>query len=176
MVDQKPEKENIILSLVDDLDFGVEYTQALTMFVEKTGKSTRTFDRYWREAKERFYEGLNDKVAAKAHVVNSPEIQAYKARIIDKFERMQILSAMADGSLQVPRNVVTREGVITLEAFPDYTDRKAAIAELNKMDGEYAPIKKETKHSGDMVIKQDLSNLSTEELLKRASAVKKLNG
>lgn len=65
--------------------------------------------------------------------------------IIDRARRMQILSAIAEGKLKITRIYGSEMGPVPVEVEPDYTDRKSAIAELNKMDGQYAAEQHEHK-------------------------------
>lgn len=64
--------------------------------------------------------------------------------IADAAERMQILTKILRGELTVEEEVVTQSGITTLTVNPSFADRRAAIAELNKMAGDYAPAKTET--------------------------------
>jgi len=52
-----------------------------------------------------------------------------------------------------------------IPVVPDWMDRRNAIAELNKMEGDYAPTKiAQTNKDGDDVKPYDLSKLSDDEL------------
>jgi len=172
-----PNRDSIIAELVSDMDFfGLNYTKALAGSIEKWRIAPRTFDRYWALAKKE-YEGQQQEVrAARLEVLIEAEVAKVKAGIMDKHERMEVLSQIARAEITLQREVLSSDGIQALTVVPEYNDRKAAIAELNKMDGEYAPIRKETKHSGEMTLKQDLSQLSTAELLERAQLVKQVNG
>ena len=64
--------------------------------------------------------------------------------IADAAERMQILTKILRGELTVDEEVITMSGRQVLTVEPSFADRRAAIAELNKMAGDYAPAKTET--------------------------------
>lgn len=56
-------------------------------------------------------------------------------------ERMQVLTKIMRGELKIIKQDVFQGMVTDVEVEPDFSDRKAAIAELNKMGGDYAPTK-----------------------------------
>lgn len=171
-----PKRDAIVAEMLTEIDYGVGREAVLATIGKKWQIPLRTFDRYWAIARKEADAEAQRLKEARYNALHKAEMKRVTAGIMAKEERMLILSQIARAELQLPREVLSADGIQTLNVVPDYTERKAAIAELNKMDGEYAPIKKENKHSGDLTIKQDLSQFSTEELLQRAKAVKKLNG
>ena len=64
-------------------------------------------------------------------------------RIMDSAERMEWLTKLADGSIKAVRPIVVAGSIVEYSEEPSHTDRIRAIAELNKMDGSYAPAKVE---------------------------------
>jgi len=171
----RPDKEHHILRLLDDMDFGIDRAQALSSFSERCQLNTRTFDRYWQEAKKRYIAAAKIEHELMQIVKHEHLAKLEISKIMDKFERMEILTQIARGEIPLKKPMVVDGDIEEVEIVPAWMDRKAAIAELNKMDGEYAPVKKETKHSGEMLVKQDLSHLTTAELLERVNAVKLIN-
>ena len=65
-------------------------------------------------------------------------------RIMDSVERMEWLTKLVDGTIKAKRPIVIAGEIIEYEEEPSHTDRVKAIAELNKMDGSYAPTKTES--------------------------------
>jgi hypothetical protein len=63
------------------------------------------------------------------------------SEIMGKSERMKILTAIARGEKKVPQVIVVNGSLDVVESTPNYSDIRAAISELNKMDGSYAPSK-----------------------------------
>jgi len=59
--------------------------------------------------------------------------------IMGKAERMELLTKMAKGEMKIKTPVVIAGKIMEYPAEPTASDRRAAIAELNKMDGSYAP-------------------------------------
>jgi hypothetical protein len=145
----KPNRDALINEMISDIDFGMDRGEVRARFVAEWQLSTRTFDRYWQSAKKQFDEEQNQIKLERQDIKIAAISERTEYRVMSKAERMNILSQMADGTLQVQRNVVTKDGVMVILALPDYNDRKAAIAELNKMDGEYAPVRKDLTSGGE---------------------------
>lgn len=142
--------ENAINEILADLDFGIERAECLSKFVDKWQVSTRTFDRYWSEALSRF-NALNVRAQnALDEVYIAGKKEALKKAILTKHERMELLTKLATGEIPTWREVITEAGIQKLEYYSG-AEAKAAIAEINKMDGEYAPIRKDITSGGEKI-------------------------
>lgn len=75
--------------------------------------------------------------------------------IMGKAERMELLTKMAKGELKIKTPVVIAGKIMEYPAEPTASDRRSAIAELNKMDGSYAPAKQEIKLTGEQPLFPD---------------------
>ena len=64
-------------------------------------------------------------------------------RIMSSAERMEWLTMMADGTIKAKRPFVVAGKIMEYPEEPSHADRIRALAELNKMDGSYAPAKTE---------------------------------
>jgi hypothetical protein len=146
-----PNKEIVIKEILQEMDFGTERAVCLSQVVEKWRVSSRTFDRYWSEAHSRFKAANEKDEKVFDDVRVQMKAEALKAKILGKIERMEILSSIADGSLTFQKEVPSKFGPQVITATPDYSDRRAALAELNKMDGEYAPIRKDITTGGEQL-------------------------
>ena len=102
-------------------------------------KTLKKYDNYEIE-----YDNLVN--SGKDELIVEAENERLKTAIIDKHKRMEILSKIALGEIQLQKALVLDKEIKYIEVIPDWMDRKNAIAELNKMDGSYAPIKNE--HTG----------------------------
>ncbi len=98
---------------------------------------------------------------------NKIELQeTSKMHLMSVARRMEILSDIAEGKIPLKKPMVC-DGVIELiEIVPDWMDRRNAIAELNKMTGDYATIKTDITSKGESIKEShlDLSKLSNEAL------------
>jgi hypothetical protein len=143
----KVTKEIIIDYIIQELKLGKERAEMMSKVVDKWQINPRTFDRYLRTAKERH---LKAQQAKKSKIASNDTIKAISEEIdqlMTVAERQSILASIARGELKIKKPFVVSRGatqgaeIIDHECLPDYADRKGAIAELNKMRGDYAPTK-----------------------------------
>ena len=136
--------ESYISFITDNLNIGiVERKKVMAKFVKKWQVSERTFDRAWKIANEQFTEHQIKLQKEKDDISIEAEKEAYKCAIIDKHQRMEILSQIAIGKIPLKKAIVVDKSIEFIDVIPDWMDRKNAISELNKMDGSYAPAKTE---------------------------------
>ena len=103
-------------------------------------QGSRLASKYAKEIAEA--QQLNKSIVDAAN--NLAIVKTQEMRIISVARRMEILSDIAEGKIPLTKPMVC-DGVIEIvPVVPDWMDRKSAIAELNKMDGSYTPIKTET--------------------------------
>jgi len=145
----KPNKENIITEILIELEKGITFTACMELFDMIWSLPPTTFKRYWAEANLR-YTAVNQKAQKEiSDILVGSAKERLKMAILSKDERMEILTKIAKGDISIKKEVATKFGVEILDVVPDFNDRKAAIAELNKMDGEYAPIRKDITSGGE---------------------------
>ena len=145
----KPNKENIIIDILAELEKGISYKTCLSLNDVLWQVSERTFCRYWKIASDKYRE----QQAATEIELSSIRIEAKKERlkkaILTKDERMEILTKMAKGKLIYYQMINTKAGSYNMPIIPTMADRKNAIAELNKMDGSYTPIQTDIMSGGE---------------------------
>ena len=144
----KPKKEQTVNEMLLEIEMGISYSECLRINDGLWGLPSSTFDRYWAEASKRFKARLDAIEEATTKVAVSMEIKALKKAILSKHERQELLSKLATGEIRSWREVVTESGVIKLEYY-SASEAKQNIAELNKMDGDYAPVKKDITSGGE---------------------------
>ena len=91
-----------------------------------------------RERVGKVIEAAKDKLASDIAVKN----------IMSKTKRMEYLSKMARGEVKVKKPFVIAGKIMEYPADPDHSERRAAIAELNKMAGDYAATKQDITTNG----------------------------
>ena len=146
----KPKKEQTVNEMLLEIEMGTSYTECLKINGGLWGLPSSTFDRYWAEASKRFKARLDAIEEATTKVAVSMEVKALKKAILSKHERQELLSKLATGEIKSWREVVTESGVIKLEYY-SAAAAKQNIAELNKMDGDYAPVKKDITSGGEPI-------------------------
>jgi hypothetical protein len=57
--------------------------------------------------------------------------------ILTPDERRVLLAQIARGELIIPTPVKVGKEMEYIDSYPDFDERKAAIVEMNKMDGDY---------------------------------------
>ena len=144
----KPKKEQTVNEMLLEIEMGVSYSECLRINDGLWGLPSSTFDRYWAEASKRFKARLDAIEEATTKAAVSMEVKALKKAILSKHERQVLLSKLATGEIRSWREVVTESGVIKLEYY-SASEAKQNIAELNKMDGDYAPVKKDITSGGE---------------------------
>ena len=144
----KPKKEQTVNEMLLEIEMGISYSECLRINDGLWGLPSSTFDRYWAEASKRFKARLDAIEEATTKVAVSMEVKALKKAILSKHERQELLSKLATGEIRSWREVVTESGVIKLEYY-SASEAKQNISELNKMDGDYAPVKKDITSGGE---------------------------
>jgi len=150
MADLKPNKQIVVDEILSELDFGITYNECLLLNRTKWQLADRTFVRYWNEARTRFSELSERTQIAFADIYLEGKKEALKKAILNKHERMELLTKLATGEIPTWREVITDAGIQKLEYYSG-AEAKAAIAEINKMDGEYAPIRKDITSGGEKI-------------------------
>ena len=147
----KPKKEQTVNEMLIEIEMGISYTECLRINDGLWGLPSSTFDRYWAEASKRFKARLDAIEEATTKVAVSMEVKALKKAILSKHERQEILTQIAKGEIPLVKHIVCDGVIQEVDVVPAWADRRAAIAELNKMEGDYAPIKKDITSGGEPI-------------------------
>ena len=147
----KPKKEQTVNEMLLEIEMGVSYTECLRINDGLWGLPSSTFDRYWAEASKRFKARLDAIEEATTKVAISMEVKALKKAILSKHERQEILTQIAKGEIPLVKHIVCDGVIQEVDVVPAWADRRAAIAELNKMEGDYAPVKKDITSGGEPI-------------------------
>ena len=100
-----------------------------------------TFIRRWNIAKEQHTEKQQEIKARVAELDTAAAIEARKKAIMTADERKEYLTKLINGEIKAKRPFVIGGKIMEYPEEPTHSDRIKAIAELNKMDGDYAPVK-----------------------------------
>jgi len=91
-------------------------------------------------------QNANKKIVERGHEIAAQKLA--EGEIADKIERQKVLTQILRGEIKLSKPMVVDKQVQFIECVPDYADRKAAIAELNKMGGDYSPTKVDVTSNG----------------------------
>lgn len=134
-------KQIIVDAIIHELKNGKERGNFMARVCKKWQISVRTFDRYLKIAQEQhcaMHQAIEKELA---EVDKQAAIDGRKRAIMTINERKLVLTQIATGNLKLKKWWIGKDYEIAKVVSPDYSDRRAAIAELNKMDGAYAPEK-----------------------------------
>lgn len=127
------DKAAAIKSILADMKKGLARKDILHKVSQQCTKDDSTLRRWWVEA-EKEYVKFQERIAAK-EAETIAEID--KTQILSQVDRMLLLSKFAKGEITVKKQVVTKQGVVTIEEEVSIAERRNSMAELNKMDGAY---------------------------------------
>lgn len=147
----KLSKENAIKSILSSRKKGIDKSAILQKLTKTYKNSLKSFYNYYDEAEIQYQEFLS--IVNPLIINKEAEALATVAAsgILSKIERQKILTDIALGNIPLTKHIVCDGIIQEVEVVPSWGDRKAAIAELNKMDGDYAPTKTEVKQETTQV-------------------------
>jgi hypothetical protein len=152
----KPNEQTQIDFILDCLRNGEQRKDVLSKFGKKwQGISSRTFDRRLKDAETQL-QGEQQRVKQESEQEAIKEIECRKSSIMTAIERQELLSQIAKGEIKLKKQIIVGGEPFDVEHDPDISDRINAIKELNKIDGNYTPIKTETslevKDTGNLAV------------------------
>jgi hypothetical protein len=131
--------------IIDFLKKGYQRKTILSNFVQFCPNvSEKTFQRRLKVAEGMFKEQMSKLNTLVEQKLNE-DANVAKIEFLTVSERQAILAGQARGEIKVKKAVFTPKGIVYIEEEPNHADRRAAVAELNKMCGDYAPQKTESK-------------------------------
>lgn len=144
----KPNEQTQIDFIVDCLRKGEQRKTIMGKFGEKWGTASKnTFDRRLTKAKEAL-SGEQQRIKATAEQSIAKEVEARKSAIMTSIERQELLTLIVRGEIKAKRPFVIGGKIMEYPEEPNHSDRIKALAELNKMGGDYAPSKTDITSDG----------------------------
>ena len=134
-------KAVIVDAIQKQVEKGKGFAATLALLGKKWPISGTSYRRYWKIANENHAAAQLLIKEAKAKLDIESALNERKGQIADVLERKEILTKIARGQIPLQKAMIVDNVIEYIEIVPDWMDRKAAIAELNKMEGEYAPLK-----------------------------------
>lgn len=139
----KPERQVMIDFVVSRLKVGEHRATILSKFGKKWQINVRTFDRILKAGKEQLSKEQAVIKEEIAKVDKAAAIKTRKRQIADADERKEVLTKIIRGQIKLKKPMAVGSKLKMITVAPDWQDRKNAIAELNKMEGDYAATKGE---------------------------------
>jgi len=137
----KIRRQIIVQEIVKLILDGKSYLEVLSLIEPKCAISRATFTRYWKEAG---IKAIDERIEMESLIHDATihlEIESRARAIMTANERREFLTKVARGEIKFTIYKVVDKTLHELKVSPGFQDRIKAIAELNKMDGDYAPIK-----------------------------------
>ena len=154
----KPTKQIVIDAIIKEIEQGKTKTKILAKFGAKWRIAPRTYDRYWKTANEQHTAKQEAIKKELAEIDKQAAIEARKKAIMTADERKEYLTKIVNGEIEVPYTEVKwdkkQNKFVTIKfvELANHAARINAIAELNKMEGDYAPTKVDNTHTGSVQI------------------------
>lgn len=79
------------------------------------------------------------------------KIDELESKIMTAVERKIWLTKMVSGEIKAKKPFVIAGKIMEYQEDPNHSDRVRALAELNKMDGDYAPVKQDINITGTKI-------------------------
>jgi hypothetical protein len=140
-------KEVIISFIVSELGKATPTSKIMELCGTKWDLSRSAFFRTLKKAQEQHIQSQQAIKDAVKDIEVAGAVEAAKRAVMTAVERKELLTKIALGEVKIPTNKYQYDSKIgawmdidVLE-LPDHQARIKAIAELNKMEGDYSPIK-----------------------------------
>jgi len=137
----KANKQAIIDVIIKGIEQGKATEKICAAVCSKFQFSERTFYNHLKKAQEQHLvkqQAIKEKLTA---IDTAAAIEARKKAIMTADERKELLTKLITGEIKAKRPFVIGGKIMEYPEEPTHRDRISAIAELNKMDGSYTPIK-----------------------------------
>jgi len=135
------DKESAINTALANIKAGMSKPEIVSILSKLCPSvSKKTITRYYAAALDKCQE-----YKVKLHeAIESDEVEIIGRAtsvmgVLSRLDRQKILTEIAVGRVTYQKEVATKFGIETLTVYPSWSDRKAAIQELNKMDSAYLP-------------------------------------
>lgn len=143
----KPSESAQVEFIKDRLRNGLSRKDILQDFAKSYKTSVKTFDNRLKIAMQAI-KGESNLIKDKSEEYFSKKVIEQGLKLLSVAERQDILSKIAVGGIPLLKPNGTGKDLQMIEFVPDWMDRKNAIAELNKMGGDYAPSKTDITSGG----------------------------
>lgn len=170
----KASKQVIIDAIIKEIEQGKTYTKVMAVNGRKWQMPERTFNRYWKTANIQHTTKQEAIKKELEEIDKQMAIESRKKAILSADERKEYLTKIITAKIDLKKignmHAPIWEKEDGTKEIIDVQDKLKALAELNKMEGDYAPTKvaQTDSHGNDITQKTD------EELLKRLSFLKKI--
>lgn len=131
----------IISAILEEIKQGKRTSEIFKIINKRFGTKSNLFYKYFTLAEDDYF-SANRRLKKKIEKVDTIlAIESHKKDIMRSDERKEYLTSVIRGKVSISKKIVINGVIDEIEILPDHKDRLSAIAELNKMEGDYAPAK-----------------------------------
>lgn len=138
----KSDQHKQVEFIKDCLRKGEERKIILPKFTTIYRKSEKTFNNRLKEARKSI-QGEHQRIQQEAEKGIQKEILDRKSKIMTSIERQEYLTRVLNGEVKTKQPFVVGGKIMEYPAEPTLAEKLKALAELNKMQGDYAATKSE---------------------------------
>lgn len=138
----KSDQHNQVEFIKDCLRKGEERKIILPKFAEIYRKSEKTFNNRLKEARKAI-QSEQQRIQQEAEKGIQKDIIERKSKIMTSIERQEYLTRVLNGEVKTKQPFVVGGKIMEYPAEPTLAEKLKALAELNKMQGDYAATKSE---------------------------------
>ena len=137
----KANKQIIIDAIIKEIEKGKSFDTCLKLSAIKWNLTRSTFIRRWNIANEQHTAKQDVIKKALAAIDTAAAVNARKRAIMSADDRKEYLTKILNGEVKIKQPFVIAGKIMEYPSEPSVNDRLKALAELNKMEGDYAPTK-----------------------------------
>lgn len=138
----KPNKENIITAILEELGKNTSWTDCFSVILRNFTLSRPTFDKYWKEANELHKVTQNEAQTAIKEQSIAMQVEAAKNGLKSRLEYCREIQALLDNDVYEESVLDLKSGKVTRyhrKLTP--LERKALYERISKFEGMDAPLK-----------------------------------
>jgi hypothetical protein len=137
----KPNKQTIIDAIIKHLEQGTATEKICAAICSKFQFTERTFYNHFKVAQIQHVDKQQAIRDATAVIDTNAAIASRKRAIMAADDRKEYLTKLIMGEIKAKQPFVIGGKIMEYPSEPNHSDRIRAIAELNKMCGDYSPTK-----------------------------------
>lgn len=142
----KPNKENIITAILEELGKNTSWTDCFSVILRKFTLTRPTFDKYWKMANERHSETQNEAQQAIKDITIATAVEEAKKGLKSKAEFVMEIQKMLDDDIYEESVLDLKTGRVTrFHRKLTPLERRALYERISKFEGMDAPARTDQK-------------------------------
>lgn len=131
----------IISAILEEIKQGKRSSEIFKIINKRFGTKNNLFYKYFKQAEDDYFKA-NRRLKKKIEDIDTIlAVESHKRDIMRSDERKEYLTKVIRGEIAIKKLIIVAGVIEYHDISPDHKERIAALAELNKMEGDYAPAK-----------------------------------